>query len=70
MELEGSDAFIVLDDTDLDHTVAMLGRFGNGGTCISSKRFIVVGSSLAPTIVTNVSPDNPAYKRDFRNGQS
>ncbi len=31
MELGGSDAFIVLDDADLDHTVAMaiLGRFGN-----------------------------------------
>src|SRR6202167_4466888 len=37
MELGGSDAFIVLDDADLEHTVAMaiLGRFGNNGqTCI------------------------------------
>jgi len=49
MELGGSDAFIVLDDADLDHTVAMavLGRFENNGeTCISSKRFIVVESML------------------------
>jgi succinate-semialdehyde dehydrogenase / glutarate-semialdehyde dehydrogenase len=49
MELGGSDAFIVLDDADLDHTVAMalLGRFGNTGqTCIGAKRFIVVESML------------------------
>jgi len=49
MELGGSDAFIVLDDADLDHTVAMaiLGRFGNNGqTCIGAKRFIVVESIL------------------------
>jgi succinate-semialdehyde dehydrogenase/glutarate-semialdehyde dehydrogenase len=49
MELGGSDAFIVLDDADLDHTVAMalLGRFGNNGqTCIGAKRFIVVESMV------------------------
>jgi succinate-semialdehyde dehydrogenase/glutarate-semialdehyde dehydrogenase len=49
MELGGSDAFIVLDDADLDHTVAMalLGRFGNcGQTCIGAKRFVVVESIL------------------------
>src|ERR1700761_3429231 len=49
MELGGSDAFIVLDDADLDHTVSMaiLGRFGNNGqTCIGAKRFIVVESML------------------------
>lgn len=134
MELGGSDAFIVLDDADLDHTVAMaiLGRFENNGeTCISSKRFIVVesmldkflprfvaaakalklgnpldetvtlgplssdsalqlilqqikeatehgaeillggrrfgevGAFLEPTILVNVSPNNPAYKQEF-----
>jgi succinate-semialdehyde dehydrogenase / glutarate-semialdehyde dehydrogenase len=49
MELGGSDAFIVLDDADLDHTVAMaiLGRFGNNGqTCIGAKRFIIVESII------------------------
>src|SRR3954471_11109043 len=134
MELGGSDAFIVLDDADLDHTVemAVLGRFGNNGqTCIGAKRFIIVksmldkflprfiaaakklklgdpldeavtlgplssdaalqlilrqiqeatshgaqialggrrageiGAFLEPTILTNVTPDNPAYKQEF-----
>jgi succinate-semialdehyde dehydrogenase/glutarate-semialdehyde dehydrogenase len=134
MELGGSDAFIVLEDADLDHTVAMavLGRFGNNGqTCIGAKRFIVVesmldkflprfvaaarklklgdpldetvtlgpvssdaalqlilrqikeatdhgakillgghrsgevGFFLEPTILTNIAPDNPAYKKEF-----
>jgi succinate-semialdehyde dehydrogenase / glutarate-semialdehyde dehydrogenase len=134
MELGGSDAFIVLDDADLDHTVAMavLGRFGNNGqTCIGAKRFIVVqsmidkflprfvaaakalklgdpldesvglgplssdaalqrilgqisdatnhgakvllggnragavGAFLEPTVLTDLTPDNPAYKQEF-----
>ena len=46
MELGGSDAFIVLEDADLDTVVklAIIGRVGNcGQTCIGAKRFIIVG---------------------------
>jgi len=46
MELGGSDAFIVLEDCNLEFAVkmAVLGRIGNvGQTCIGAKRFIVVG---------------------------
>ena len=45
MELGGSDAFIVLEDADLDKAVkcAISGRMGNSGqACTASKRFIVV----------------------------
>jgi succinate-semialdehyde dehydrogenase/glutarate-semialdehyde dehydrogenase len=44
MELGGSDAFIVLDDADIDKTIpwAVWGRMYNGGqTCCAAKRFIV-----------------------------
>jgi len=134
MELGGSDAFIVLDDADLDKTLpwAVWGRMFNGGqTCCAAKRFIVQdavadafiarfktalealkpgdpmdeattqgplsseealvqllaqvdgavahgarlllggkridrpGSYMQPTILTDIQPDNPAFREEF-----
>jgi succinate-semialdehyde dehydrogenase/glutarate-semialdehyde dehydrogenase len=134
MELGGSDAFIVLEDADLDHVIpwAVWGRMYNTGqTCCAAKRFIVVeacadeflerfraglealqagdpmdetttlgplsseaalvqllgqvdnavahganvltggkrvdrpGSFMQPTILTDIAPDNPAFRDEF-----
>jgi succinate-semialdehyde dehydrogenase/glutarate-semialdehyde dehydrogenase len=134
MELGGSDAFIVLEDADIAHTIkwAVWGRMYNcGQTCCAAKRFIAVeavadrflaefkkalgalkagdpmdekttlgplsteaallqlleqvktavahgakiemggkridrpGAFMEPTILTNVSPDNPAFRDEF-----
>jgi succinate-semialdehyde dehydrogenase/glutarate-semialdehyde dehydrogenase len=134
MELGGSDALIVLEDADMDHTIkwAVWGRMYNcGQTCCAAKRFIVVdtiadeflsrfraalealkagnpmdetvtlgplsteaaltqllgqvdaavakgakvliggkridrpGAYIQPTILTDVTPDNPAFRDEF-----
>jgi len=47
LELGGSDAFIILEDADIDKAVewAVIGRINNNGECcIASKRFITVES--------------------------
>jgi succinate-semialdehyde dehydrogenase/glutarate-semialdehyde dehydrogenase len=64
MELGGSDAFIVLEDADLDHTVkwAVWGRMYNTGqTCCAAKRFIVV-DKLADTFLEKFSAALSALK--------
>jgi len=134
MELGGSDAFIVLEDAELDETVkwAIWAKMNNTGQCcVAAKRFIVVeeladqfldkfqtalaafkpgdpmdkattlgplsteaalvqlldqveravakgatlvmggkridrpGSFMQPTILTNIKPDNPAFREEF-----
>ena len=72
MELGGSDAFIVLEDADLEKAVkhAVSGRMGNTGqACTASKRFIVV-EGLADqflekfkTALQTFVPGNPIDKK-------
>lgn len=50
LELGGSDAFIILEDADIDKAVewAVVGRINNNGQCcVASKRFIAVESIAA-----------------------
>ncbi len=72
MELGGSDAFIVLEDADLEKAVkhAVSGRMGNTGqACTASKRFIVV-QAMADQFLTKFTaalqtfePGNPMDKK-------
>lgn len=53
LELGGSDAFIILEDADIDKAVewAVVGRINNNGECcVASKRFIAV-ESIAPAFL-------------------
>ena len=53
LELGGSDAFIILEDADIEKAVewAVIGRINNNGECcIASKRFIAV-ESIAPAFL-------------------
>jgi succinate-semialdehyde dehydrogenase / glutarate-semialdehyde dehydrogenase len=64
MELGGSDAFIVLEDADLEKAVkhAVSGRMGNSGqACTASKRFIVV-EALADTFLQKFQAAMEGFK--------
>ena len=64
MELGGSDAFIVLEDADLDLTIpwAVWGRMYNTGqTCCAAKRFIVV-ESIADAFIARFTAALSALK--------
>lgn len=76
LELGGSDAFIVLDDADLDNAakVAALARLQNcGQTCIAAKRFIIdqqVENSFMPKFLKEFKeyiPGDP-MKKDTKLG--
>jgi len=54
LELGGSDAFIILEDADIDKAVewAVIGRINNNGECcVASKRFIAI-ESIADEFIT------------------
>jgi succinate-semialdehyde dehydrogenase / glutarate-semialdehyde dehydrogenase len=64
MELGGSDAFIVLEDADLEKAVkhAVSGRMGNSGqACTASKRFIVV-EAMADTFLQKFQAAMEGFK--------
>jgi succinate-semialdehyde dehydrogenase/glutarate-semialdehyde dehydrogenase len=64
LELGGNDAFIVLEDADLDHVVKMAikGRMVNTGqSCVAAKRFIVV-EPLADDFISKFKSQMEAMK--------
>ncbi len=70
MELGGSDAFIVLDDADMDLAVkwGVLGRMGNAGqVCNAAKRFILqesVADDFVERFGKAIAELNPGDPRD------
>ena len=64
LELGGNDAFIILEDADLDHVVKMAikGRMVNTGqSCVAAKRFIVV-EPLADNFISQFKSQMEAMK--------
>jgi succinate-semialdehyde dehydrogenase/glutarate-semialdehyde dehydrogenase len=64
LELGGNDAFIILEDADLDHVVRMAvkGRMVNTGqSCVAAKRFIVV-EPLADEFISQFESQMEAMK--------
>ncbi len=64
LELGGNDAFIILEDADIDKTVewAMIGRINNNGeSCVASKRFIAV-EAIADEFIEKFTKQMTAIK--------
>ena len=64
MELDGSDAFIVIEDADLEKVVksAIWGRMYNAGqTCYAAKRFIVI-EELADEFLENFQSELSKFR--------
>jgi len=75
MELGGSDAFIVVDDADLDKTIpyAVWGRMYNAGlACCAARRFIVLDAVADQSVVkfrAALEPLKPGDPMDERTTQ-
>ncbi len=64
LELGGNDAFIILEDADMDKTVewAVVGRMNNNGQCcVASKRFIAL-EAIADTFIQKFKDKLAAMK--------